>query len=531
MKYFLVIFVALFVRNLASAPDDDGQTKEIPIGLSEQVASSEINIEKPLVRCKRPICDDLFCDKGYQLDSRGCETCSCLMTACAYTSCAFGSVCKEKPCTSFPCTTLEAECVDVAPIPPVKEPPPPVIPSLPCPVPMCASPCPYGRKVTSEGCETCECSTAELEPSTQCPMMKCGMCSFGYVRDDNGCHTCNCLPDPCMGKLCPEHQQCTARWDDCFHVPCPKVAVCTWRGLCLYSNDNKKLISDLREPTDNMSTDCNEDGTFNPVQCNGARNQCWCIDDTGREIEKTHVPVYADDDLPTCPFNKTVSIQMTFVLESEENIDVKMPAFKTTVHEHVSRWLLIEKHYINELEVWQEPDAVIVVSYVVVHDGKTDLPSAASHLRRQMQRGQCNIDFHGNKLTPRSDSLDMQHTFEPIAPPRISNPGLLQSGPYEKCFLKRWYRYHPTTFLVGAIGGFVILTFVSVVIVSVLMKRRYRMVQFRHKRMNNYQKSLSLVAESSYLSVVEDKKMPVDNEEAEGLCSSTEKLVPVPTVA
>lgn len=74
-------------------------------------------------------------------------------------------------------------------------------------------------------------------------------------------------------------------------------------------------------------------------------------------------------------------------------------------------------------QVWQEPDAVIVVSYVVVHDGKTDLPSAASHLRRQMQRGQCNIDFRGNKLTPRSDSLDMQHTFEPIAPPRISNPG------------------------------------------------------------------------------------------------------------
>lgn len=258
---------------------------------------------------------------------------------------------------------MRAWFVDVAPMPPVKEPPPPVIPSLPCPVPMCASPCPYGRKVTSEGCETCECSTAEPEPSSKCPMMKCGMCSFGYVRDDNGCHTCNCLPDPCMvwcswlttcaplmyvrwvefgrsivwfgvqGKLCPEHQQCTARWDDCFHVPCPKVAVCTCtylyllicisilcspqkldvsklraytvlsdsgRGLCLYSNDNKKLISDLREPTDNMSTDCNEDGTFNPVQCNGARNQCWCIDDTGREIEKTRVPVYSDDDLPTC---------------------------------------------------------------------------------------------------------------------------------------------------------------------------------------------------------------------------------------
>ena len=38
--------------------------------------------EKPLVRCKRPMCDDLECPKGYQLDSRGCETCNCLTSQC-----------------------------------------------------------------------------------------------------------------------------------------------------------------------------------------------------------------------------------------------------------------------------------------------------------------------------------------------------------------------------------------------------------------------------------------------------------------
>ena len=65
---------------------------------------------------------------------------------------------------------------------------------------------------------------------------------------------------------------------------------------------------------------------------------------------------------------------------------------------------------------------MIVVSYNVVHDGQTDLPSAASHLSRQMQHGQCSIDFDGKKLMPRADSLQMEHTFEPIAPPRVATP-------------------------------------------------------------------------------------------------------------
>lgn len=98
----------------------------------------------------------------------------------------------------------------------------------------------------------------------------------------------------CNSILCNSQKLDVSKWR-AYAVLCD-----SGRGLCLYSNDNKKLVSDLREPTDNMSTDCNEDGTFNPVQCNDARNQCWCIDDTGREIEKTRVPVYSDDDLPTC---------------------------------------------------------------------------------------------------------------------------------------------------------------------------------------------------------------------------------------
>ncbi len=35
-----------------------------------------------MVRCKLPICGELLCLKGYQLDSRGCETCSCLTSEC-----------------------------------------------------------------------------------------------------------------------------------------------------------------------------------------------------------------------------------------------------------------------------------------------------------------------------------------------------------------------------------------------------------------------------------------------------------------
>ena len=72
------------------------------------------------------------------------------------------------------------------------------------------------------------------------------------------------------------------------------------RGLCLYNNDNKEFLNDLHVSTDGMSVDCNEDGTFNPVQCSTDRKQCWCVDDTGREVESTRQNVYSDVDMPNC---------------------------------------------------------------------------------------------------------------------------------------------------------------------------------------------------------------------------------------
>ena len=32
---------------------------------------------------------------------------------------------------------------------------------------------------------------------------------------------------------------------------------------------------------------CNQDGEYEPIQCNYVTGYCWCVDDDGREIEST----------------------------------------------------------------------------------------------------------------------------------------------------------------------------------------------------------------------------------------------------
>lgn len=50
-------------------------------------------------------------------------------------------------------------------------------------------------------------------------------------------------------------------------------------------------------PQDAFIPKCDENGAFNPVQCNGFINECWCVDAHGRYIEGT----VSKEGEPQCP--------------------------------------------------------------------------------------------------------------------------------------------------------------------------------------------------------------------------------------
>ena len=82
--------------------------------------------------------------------------------------------------------------------------------------PACEVPCPtYGYTRDEYGCPTCTCSPQPLA----CSVMKCQSCAWGYVRDPNQCLTCTCAPDPSVpcsqlldSGLCNASPNC--RWLD-----------------------------------------------------------------------------------------------------------------------------------------------------------------------------------------------------------------------------------------------------------------------------------------------------------------------------
>ncbi|XP_058056131.1 uncharacterized protein LOC131207529 [Anopheles bellator] len=65
----------------------------------------------------------------------------------------------------------------------------------------------------------------ELYPKTECPLLKCRPCEYGYRIDADGCKTCDCR-DPCGEISCPRGEDCQLIQVECISVPCPKMPIC-----------------------------------------------------------------------------------------------------------------------------------------------------------------------------------------------------------------------------------------------------------------------------------------------------------------
>jgi hypothetical protein len=406
---------------------------------------------------RRPMCR-MYCENGFATGDDGCAVCSCLENPCASIDCPEGTVCTAEPCTSHPCTQLTTKCAQ------------PETRTVRCngPEPMCANFCPGGYKNNAQGCMTCDC--VEVPKERQC-----------------------------NEKVCEAGQICRNKTGES-----QIVKSCTVKTMCESERDRPAGLGAAR-PT------CEADGSFKPLQCSFPAAECWCVDGQGRETDGTRQPVYIEEHKPKCVRNITVSmhIHMTLIVRHDIDITDQMNSLNATIVDHVSTWLLIEPHYIkvvkakatNSIEDETEtensdgssntddkdddddvdedddeddvsgPDKprMIVIELVVLHDGVSDLPSAADYMRRRMHQGMCSIPMGQNVLDPDANSLQTEHkfAFEPSPAPIL----------YEDIEEPRRHHVMMRYGVCAAAGLFVLLIISAIVMTAV---HRHRRIYFRH---------------------------------------------------
>lgn len=121
--------------------------------------------EVPITPVCGPVCR-VFCPYGFELDKRGCPTCTCRQ----------------------------------------------------CPLIKCSRQCPNGYKYV-RGCQTCTCKDPPLTPV--CGPICRLRCPNGFVEDSRGCPICRCKPflGPCRPAVCS--RMCLSGEPQPFGCECP----------------------------------------------------------------------------------------------------------------------------------------------------------------------------------------------------------------------------------------------------------------------------------------------------------------------
>ncbi|ESO10309.1 hypothetical protein HELRODRAFT_117034 [Helobdella robusta] len=190
------------------------------------IAAPCYDVAKCVVDCSKNAICDMFCEFGFELGPDGCPICKCREeNPCALIDCIPGRICQVINNT--------AQC-----IPAQKN----------CSGAMCKMLCPFGFKLGADGCEICECRkdcngvackdsemckevdgtrrcVPGLDDPALCPSLKCKPCLSGYVTNQNGCQTCDCI-DKCERVICPPKKVCQVNDIVCVRAPCPNQPRC-----------------------------------------------------------------------------------------------------------------------------------------------------------------------------------------------------------------------------------------------------------------------------------------------------------------
>jgi hypothetical protein len=442
---------------------------EIVESHEDEIVESHEDDNEPTIACdEQPLCR-MYCELGFKTDERGCQVCSCHKDPCQGVDCGSGSACQPQSCEdNKSCTQLSAKCVSTPK-------------SMLCPEPMCANACPYGYMKNEAGCMTCVCDSIPAER----------VC--GPINCDDGL-ICRNATDGSLPR-------------------CSIKTICETRQSLPVGLGGASLL-------------CEPDGSFKPLQCNPKQAECWCVDGLGQEVNDTRATVYIDEHKPKCPRNITVSMHLHMKLVVKHDVDIsgELGSLNATIVDHVSSWLLIEPHYIkvakaeavssgsnNENDVTEDtyPDyyypgrddqdeldgsSLLVVELVVLHDGHSDLPSAANYMQRRMHMGLCDIPVGKGSLLPNPYSLKTEHQFahQPVFPEYTP-----------KSVEKPWSCWNGVCVGLCAFGVTTLMV-IATLVLTLHIRRRMRIGQFKPQRLVS-----QVSVEKNFLNESE-KSLPTD---------------------
>ena len=141
-------------------------------------------------------------------------------------------------------------------------------PILPTPAPTCPPmiycliPCDFGSIPDENGCDTCNC----LPEPAKCPKLD-RRCAFGSVLDENGCETYDCLPVACRSVYCfipclhgsiPDENGC----ETCNCLPAPTSTYLLLKNLNVPFSSNVSLP--VQAATSATATDVRPASVFIP---------------------------------------------------------------------------------------------------------------------------------------------------------------------------------------------------------------------------------------------------------------------------
>jgi hypothetical protein len=392
---------------------------------------------------------------------------------------------------------------------------------------MCARFCANGYRNNERGCMTCDCNEEAPAAATyECPMVKCGENCASYKKDVRGCRTCECehIQPLCGEKTCEMGEICQKRI-----VKFKEIETCVPKPLCLASQESAGLSHRMGRSTGDygmFTPDCEENGEFRPIQCSAMQTECWCVDDRGHEIDGTRTPIYVDDHKPRCVRNITVALTIKMVMvivpeDDNQNSPLSIADQLTNaLPDHVGDWLLIDRQYITVLSVRKliGGDEVgrtsMLVSLLVRHDGSSNLPSAAEHMKRLIHLGRCKVALGDRILAPKADSVQTEHKFSQVQDTLKNAPlpaNKLDNGMFVENESWIGYCFNHSYPLIIAVG-LCLLILMTILVLSVLIVRRRR----THQRLNlGHQRLESQMSTSSEKSLLDDRVLLVSAEPIE----------------
>ncbi|KAK2181723.1 hypothetical protein NP493_385g04000 [Ridgeia piscesae] len=393
-----------------------------PVCVSKDLEAPKVVSGCPLRKCM----SNKYCEFGYQVDEKGCRTCSCKDDPCEGHKCAVGLTCAGHPldCEADQCPT----------------------------VPVCRvkSLCQHHRAVQqailmrgvpmADTPHVPECTEDGAFKSTQCHEGR-GEC---WCVDEAGEEL-----DGTRKPMPPMPHGPASREQDSREDSPERPASREHKSR----EDSRERGHGSHESREEDSREVKDDRP--PKHGPGKHGP-------GKHGPGKHGPPPHE-----CPILRSVSATVQFTMvHSFADITVHIAGLKQAIHEHIATWMMIVKENIEVVEI--RPHSVmkqhiVVVVKIVRTEDTIDLPSAVFNLRSKMQQHVCQLNYGGHMVRANDpNSLKVEHMYAPV------------KGGYDEFHMRERHGRPFLPIIVFAIGAAILVLIVTIAVITMLTSKKRR---------------------------------------------------------